>query len=546
MFRRAGTLWTPEATLVDWLPAGLYDKFGSALAVSGNSVVIARGGLDDAKEARVYTYDGGGWPLDAILTPTTNWTWFGWPATLIGDTAVMGSSGPMLTFKKIGDMWVEQQAVLDVDSIAVYEEFGDSLAFDGVTILAGAPGYDDAAGENFGAVWFFNAVEEDFVLNKTKDTLHTTISDAIGTASSADVIIAGSKAFKDNGPVNMGPLALTLASNTSIVTPAGSDYILTTNSILSYTAGFTADFHGALVMQPGSLLRSPGGTSPTTIHSILDISYATINANTIIDGLGAASIDSAATIVGDLTNNGITSLNGGSLLISGALTNNGVIDDGLPASRATGGELRAGGDLVLGASATLTPSTSGALVSTAGSYDAAINDNTRYAMATNELRMDGTSTHTLELMSTDIGNDADGLNPALPGHYPLGTLRIGPNSATINLIDTHDNDGLGQSAKEAIYTDMLIIDPGTTLNTNACVIYYNTLALNGSVDDPANLIQLAPPCPTDLNNDGTTDGADLGLFLANWGNPGQTDLNGDGGTDGADLGLFLAAWGACP
>jgi hypothetical protein len=54
------------------------------------------------------------------------------------------------------------------------------------------------------------------------------------------------------------------------------------------------------------------------------------------------------------------------------------------------------------------------------------------------------------------------------------------------------------------------------------------------------------PCPTDLDNDGDTDGADLGLFLAAWGpGSGPTDLDNDGDTDGADLGLFLAAWGAC-
>ena len=49
--------------------------------------------------------------------------------------------------------------------------------------------------------------------------------------------------------------------------------------------------------------------------------------------------------------------------------------------------------------------------------------------------------------------------------------------------------------------------------------------------------------PEDLNNDGTVDGGDLGILLANWGQPGATDLNGDGTTDGGDLGRLLAAWG---
>ncbi|MFG0275592.1 MAG: hypothetical protein ACF8QF_11085 [Phycisphaerales bacterium] len=54
------------------------------------------------------------------------------------------------------------------------------------------------------------------------------------------------------------------------------------------------------------------------------------------------------------------------------------------------------------------------------------------------------------------------------------------------------------------------------------------------------------PCPTDLNGDGVTDGADLGLLLGAWGGSGPADLNGSGTVDGADLGLRLGAWGPCP
>jgi hypothetical protein len=57
------------------------------------------------------------------------------------------------------------------------------------------------------------------------------------------------------------------------------------------------------------------------------------------------------------------------------------------------------------------------------------------------------------------------------------------------------------------------------------------------------------PCPTDLNGDGLTDGADLGSMLAAWGDLGggssAADLNGDGVVDGADLGTLLAGWGGC-
>ena len=46
----------------------------------------------------------------------------------------------------------------------------------------------------------------------------------------------------------------------------------------------------------------------------------------------------------------------------------------------------------------------------------------------------------------------------------------------------------------------------------------------------------------DLDGDGAVNGADLGLLLAGWNQPGPTDLDGDGTTNGADLGLLLAAF----
>ena len=48
--------------------------------------------------------------------------------------------------------------------------------------------------------------------------------------------------------------------------------------------------------------------------------------------------------------------------------------------------------------------------------------------------------------------------------------------------------------------------------------------------------------PADLNGDGYVDGADLGLLILGWGQPGPSDLNGDGNTDGEDFGLLLLAW----
>jgi hypothetical protein len=55
----------------------------------------------------------------------------------------------------------------------------------------------------------------------------------------------------------------------------------------------------------------------------------------------------------------------------------------------------------------------------------------------------------------------------------------------------------------------------------------------------------ALPCPADLNGDGEVNGADIGLFMAEWGGSGRGDLNSDSNIDAADLGMLLSMWGDC-
>ena len=68
---------------------------------------------------------------------------------------------------------------------------------------------------------------------------------------------------------------------------------------------------------------------------------------------------------------------------------------------------------------------------------------------------------------------------------------------------------------------------------------FDNVVITGAECTPVN------PCPADVNSDGVVDGADLGLVIGGWGQPGASDVNADGTTDGADLGLVIGAWGAC-
>jgi hypothetical protein len=52
----------------------------------------------------------------------------------------------------------------------------------------------------------------------------------------------------------------------------------------------------------------------------------------------------------------------------------------------------------------------------------------------------------------------------------------------------------------------------------------------------------APESAADFNGDGKTNGEDMGMMLANWGNSGTGDVDGNGVVNGGDLGLLIADW----
>ncbi|MCH8242526.1 MAG: hypothetical protein IH897_07940, partial [Planctomycetes bacterium] len=234
------------------------------------------------------------------------------------------------------------------------------------------------------------------------------------------------------------------------------------------------------------------------------IAYGEIIADVLNDGSATYTADTL--VVGDYTNNGTTNVQGGTLTILGSLINNGTIvgdvaSDAASRSAPNNG-LSIGGDYIAGPTAAILMPDPSWTVKVGGNFDVAIEDNQRYDMATAKLSISPSSSEvkTFELMSTDIGADPSGLDRSLPGHFPIGTLHIGP-SASVQLVDLHDNDALGQASCEALYVRDLSIESGALLNTGSCNVYYVHFTGPGMVDDPANLRQIVI-----LPGDGDGDG----------------------------------------
>jgi hypothetical protein len=555
VFRRNGGSWSREAEL---LPSDGTESnpLGRAVGIDGDLLVAGRP-FDDARG------EDAGAAYAFVRTNVTTWSQaakfyasdasagdeFGSSIALHGDFALVGApyadgpggpdQGAAYLFEQRNGRWVER-AKLTRPAGSADENFGFGVALTGDTAAIGAPSLPSSAASE--AAFTTDAAGDTLppiAENINSGTTYDFLNDAVNDADAQDIIIASARAFSQSPTVATGDLALSMHSETGVRRPRGAELELGAGSTLSASADQGVTLFANAALAPGAAIRTGGGIVRNTRQ--FSAQYASVDGSLRNDRTGGVAIDGALTINGDLRNRGDVTLNGGSLIVSGSVNNNGQIDAGAPL-RAGDAAVRAGADLVFQRGATLTPGA--ALVSARGAFDCAISDSSRFALADAELRMDGDGVQTLERMSTDIGPSPDGLDRTLPGHYPIDTLRIGPTSTTVDLVDAHDNDNLGQAACEAIYVRTLIIDAGATLNTNGCPVYYETLVLNGSVDDPANLIQIAQ-CPADLTGDGQVDGADLGLLLGSWGGA-QGDLNGDGNTDGADLGLLLGAWGPCP
>jgi hypothetical protein len=71
----------------------------------------------------------------------------------------------------------------------------------------------------------------------------------------------------------------------------------------------------------------------------------------------------------------------------------------------------------------------------------------------------------------------------------------------------------------------------------------------GPMIDDVQLIEVET-CPSDIDQNGRTDGIDLAIILGRWGTTPKdyprADTNDDGNVDAADLAAVLGGWGDCP
>ncbi len=232
-------------------------------------------------------------------------------------------------------------------------------------------------------------------------------------------------------------------------------------------------------------------------------------------------------IVGDFTNQAVTTLQNGTLTVLGTLINEGEIIGDLSrgathpdAPRAASDGMFIRGDWVSDRTAALMLPEPDWSVRVGGAFRCAIDNYRHFELSRARLEMagDGTAVQTFEVMSTDIGAGLDGLTPGRKGHYPVGTVRIGPTPTVVRLDDRHLN-APDTGLAECLYVDHLVVEAGATLVTNGLRIYYRTKEIAGAVDQPNNLIPLVVVAG-DCNGDGAVTVSDAAGMTSCLGGPG--------------------------
>lgn len=144
------------------------DKFGTAVAVDGDTAVIAAPFSDDdgnsSGSAYIFIRNGGVWSQQQKLTASDAGAAdsFGIAVAISGDTAVIGAhrdddngsdSGAAYVFIRSGTTWSQQQKLAASDG-ALNDLFGFSVAVSGDTVVISAH-LDDDAGNNSGSAYVF-------------------------------------------------------------------------------------------------------------------------------------------------------------------------------------------------------------------------------------------------------------------------------------------------------------------------------------------------------------------------------------------------------
>jgi len=156
-FRRSGARWAAEGAL-SHDPLGEGERFGDALALSGDLAAVAATSFATGQSVRIFRRNGDAWDnAEATLVSPAEPgedPLFGYCVALDPSTVVIGapmaeSQGRVYVYQHDGSAWSHSQTLPSSEDGVDYGLFGIALALDGNRLLVGAPGEEGGVGRAY-------------------------------------------------------------------------------------------------------------------------------------------------------------------------------------------------------------------------------------------------------------------------------------------------------------------------------------------------------------------------------------------------------------
>jgi hypothetical protein len=190
--------WMFDAKLIADAPIS-EDVFGSSVSVDGDAILIGAPGNDSASlncgVAYVFRHDGKQWVQEQkVLAESPNSAdAFGATVRIQGNTAFIGTATPTLgpslssinIFTFDGNSWIAQQQLLSPSGLDT-DHFGRSIAFDGDTLLIGAPESSPNGVAQEGSAYLYELRRGQFELVEKLTSVDGAAGDRFGYALGID------------------------------------------------------------------------------------------------------------------------------------------------------------------------------------------------------------------------------------------------------------------------------------------------------------------------------------------------------------------------
>lgn len=204
VFGRTGGVWSQTAELRAPRPTP-FDGFGSALAMSGGTLVVgAWGTARESGAAYVFRQEESSWVQEAKLTGPDEKSGdaFGGSVSISGDTVIVGAfyansfSGAAYIFSRISGVWTEEAALSSPISTAYY--YGASVAVSGDTAVVSNSPYFYSDGTSVeGAAYIYQRSDTGWIQREQIEPLGQMTGLGTSVSINRNTILAGDPFIND-------------------------------------------------------------------------------------------------------------------------------------------------------------------------------------------------------------------------------------------------------------------------------------------------------------------------------------------------------------